>query len=240
MGRVPDFVIAGVQRSGTTACQKLLAYHPEAGIAHHHAHGEIHYWDSLYWRGKPLDWYLKKHDLPRDVVGEKTPSYAVMPAAMQAMSEALGRQVKIILCTRSPDQRFMSHYMQWCNSYGAVQIERWRQLGEALWRGMFKVHEATCREHFDDVLVINNGQLRRRPKLVSDFLGLKQPCLHMTEAPPLAMYQPPSWVRKFYREYSDISSAAEAEATVLQAVRRMGQLKEGMQPIKSLRTKNKN
>ena len=71
--RLPDFLIIGAQKSGTTWLADQLSLHPSIFMAP----DEIHFFDKAqnYCRGLP--WYTRhfEHARPGQIVGEKTPDY---------------------------------------------------------------------------------------------------------------------------------------------------------------------
>lgn len=73
IGPLPDFLIIGVQKCGTSWLAHLLRQHPEVYISD----GEVHFFDKVHNVRKGTDWY-RKHFVEAEehqVVGEKTPDY---------------------------------------------------------------------------------------------------------------------------------------------------------------------
>lgn len=68
--RLPDFIIIGAQKGGTSYLYQLLANHPEIVRADLN---EVHYFDDNFHRG--LDWYISHFPSSEGIsaVGEKTP-----------------------------------------------------------------------------------------------------------------------------------------------------------------------
>jgi len=65
--RLPDFVIAGTQKAGTTWLREYLFKHPEVSGCHH----QLHFFDRNYAMG--LKWYARHFERlsAARVVGEK-------------------------------------------------------------------------------------------------------------------------------------------------------------------------
>lgn len=82
MGTLPDFVIIGAQKCGTTSLYHLLTRHPLVESA---ASKELHFFDSLY--EEDIEWHRrcflapKWKDGQRTVTGEATPGYLFHPLA---------------------------------------------------------------------------------------------------------------------------------------------------------------
>lgn len=105
---LPDFLIIGTQRGGTTSLYNYLVHHPKVAPA---ATKEVHYFTLFYDRGE--EWY--ESNFPRSrgwrkrVTGEATPYYLFHPDA----PERAGRLVpsaRLIALLRDPVARAFSHY----------------------------------------------------------------------------------------------------------------------------------
>lgn len=115
-GRVlPDYLIIGTQRGGTTSLYKYLVQHPAAA---HALTKELRFFDLNYHRG--LGWYrsrfptrhyrawLRRRGIDL-VVGEASPDYLFHPHAPIRVARALP-SVKLIVLLRNPVERAYSHY----------------------------------------------------------------------------------------------------------------------------------
>lgn len=102
--RVPDFLIAGAMKSGTTALSRMLNQHPDIYLPPR----ELHYFDWRYDNGDT--WYLDHfRNKPHLCVGEKTPRYMARPTAMEHIAHLLP-DVRLVLVLRDPVKRFLSHF----------------------------------------------------------------------------------------------------------------------------------
>jgi hypothetical protein len=116
MRLMPDFIIIGGQRCGTTSLYNYLTKHPCVVPAHMK---EIHFFDINFCKG--VAWYraefpsilhehyakqMGKRDL---VTGEASPYYIFHPLAAERVSETIP-QVKLIALLRNPVDRAYSHY----------------------------------------------------------------------------------------------------------------------------------
>lgn len=103
----PNFLLLGAPRCGTSWISKNLMHHPEIYLPEKK---EIHYFDWNLEKG--LDWYKKQF---RGIgtyffVGEATPSYLALNNGPQLIYEALGKDLKFIVCVRDPVERLYSRY----------------------------------------------------------------------------------------------------------------------------------
>lgn len=106
--RLPDFMIIGAQKSGTTAMFSYLSQHPGLSIDKKRA---THFFDINYTKG--MCYYKSSFPLIRDskdkLVGEYTPFYLFHPLAVERISQHLPN-VKIIVLLRNPVNRAYSHF----------------------------------------------------------------------------------------------------------------------------------
>jgi hypothetical protein len=107
--RLPDFIVVGAQRSGTTSLFHYISQHPDIIPS---LTKEIHFFDMYYKRG--LLWYRMHfppaHDMPQSsITGESTPYYLFHPQVPHRMRKHLPN-VKIIMILRNPTERAISHY----------------------------------------------------------------------------------------------------------------------------------
>ena len=109
MRPLPDFLVIGAQKSGTTSFFHYIAQHPK--IFDHKAK-ELHFFDLHYGRGAA--WYRSQFPLLASVkkdslVGEATPYYLCHPHAPKRI-HGLVPDVKLIVLLRDPVDRAISHY----------------------------------------------------------------------------------------------------------------------------------
>ncbi|WP_164667665.1 sulfotransferase domain-containing protein [Virgibacillus doumboii] len=103
---LPDFIIIGAQKGGTTSLYEYLIQHPKisGSIAK-----EVHYYDANYEKG--LNWY-KAHFHPsitNTIKGEATPYYLFHPKVPYRIRED-SKNIKFIVLLRNPVDRAYSHY----------------------------------------------------------------------------------------------------------------------------------
>ena len=113
---LPDFIIIGAQRSGTTSLFKYLAAHPAIYPA---TFKEVHFFDRFFNRGVgwyrsffPIAlqrWYVTQVQRRAFVSGEATPYYLFHPRASERVA-ALLPHVKLIAILRNPIDRAYSQY----------------------------------------------------------------------------------------------------------------------------------
>lgn len=105
-----DFVIAGAQKSGTTALHALLSKHAELAFPEKQ---ELHFFDDEEMFATPVD-YAKLHRQftlrsQTKLCGECTPIYLYWDWALPRIAHYNGR-MKIIVTLRNPITRAFSHW----------------------------------------------------------------------------------------------------------------------------------
>lgn len=106
-----SFVIAGMQKAGTTALWHFLRQHPELFLSEKK---ELHFFDdeTLNWRDPDYDLMHHSHFSGADtsqLCGEATPIYTYWPPALNRLC-AYHANIKIIVSLRCPIDRAFSHW----------------------------------------------------------------------------------------------------------------------------------
>jgi hypothetical protein len=103
---LPDFLVLGAQKAGTTALYAYLRWHPAITGP---SWKEISFFDRHWWRGE--SWYRGQFPLRsgRRLVGEASPSYLFHPLAPDRV-HALVPDARLIAILRNPVDRAYSHY----------------------------------------------------------------------------------------------------------------------------------
>lgn len=113
VGSLPDFIVVGTQKGGTTELYDQLSLHPQ--IVPSFAK-EVHFFDANYSKG--IEWYSaffpRRPERTPDsclmpITGEASPCYLFHPDVARRVQETLP-DVKIILMLRNPADRAYSHY----------------------------------------------------------------------------------------------------------------------------------
>jgi hypothetical protein len=104
--QLPDFIIIGTQRGGTTSLYRYLTAHPDVGSA---LRKEVHFFDRYFEKG--MNWYLAHFPVRGEapVVGEASPYYLFHPHAPER-ARAVVPHARFIALLRNPIDRAYSHY----------------------------------------------------------------------------------------------------------------------------------
>jgi len=102
---LPDFLIVGAQKAGTTALYAYLRWHPEITGP---SFKEVSFFDRHYAKGER--WYRAHMPVRRrSLVGEASPSYLFHPLAAERVARMLP-DARLIALLRNPVDRAFSHY----------------------------------------------------------------------------------------------------------------------------------
>ncbi|MGH9079747.1 MAG: sulfotransferase family protein [Acidimicrobiales bacterium] len=107
---LPDFIILGTQRGGTTSLYRWLASHPDVRPA---LKKEVHYFDGHYGHG--IRWYRAHFPIRRrgSITGESCPYLLIHPLAPARVANDLPHSAKFVVLLREPVERAISHYWLW-------------------------------------------------------------------------------------------------------------------------------
>lgn len=103
---LPDFMIIGTQKGGTSSMLHYLSQHPQLGQSYSK---EPHYFDDHY--GKGLTWYQAQFPIKKKGLqyGEATPYYLFFPFTAERVKQDFPN-MKLIVLLRNPVDRAFSHF----------------------------------------------------------------------------------------------------------------------------------
>jgi Sulfotransferase domain len=198
---LPDFLLIGAQRGGTTSLFEYLYRHPQVATP---THKEIHFFDDNWSRG--VNWYRRFFPIAghEKLTGESSPYYLFHPAVPERVAKILPR-VRLIALLRDPISRAHSQYhhsvrlgYEQLSFEDALRLEAERLAGQEQALLADPSHESfSHREHsyatrglyatqlerwlsffgWEQLLVLRTKDLLERPKTtvnaVLEFLGLQ-------------------------------------------------------------------
>lgn len=105
---LPNFLIIGVPRGGTTWLQGNICTHPEIFMP---SKKEIHFFDRHYEEGiQYYEQYFKGIRKQQKAIGEATPDYLHIPGVPERIHQHLDANIKFILLLRNPADRLYSRF----------------------------------------------------------------------------------------------------------------------------------
>jgi hypothetical protein len=183
IGALPDFIIIGAQKGGTSFLYHLLTRHPLVEPA---ARKELHFFDGPGFFEKGAEWYRrcfprpKWYDGRKSITGEATPYYLFDPPVAERMAGVVP-QARLIALLRNPIDRAYSHYqMQVKRSTETRTFEEaiGQQHSLYLSKGIYIDQLLRWFEFFskEQMLLLKSEDFFQRPvetlKVVLDFLDL--------------------------------------------------------------------
>ncbi len=168
---LPNFIIIGAQKCGTSSLFNFLARHPDVGVS---AKKEVRFFAMQHVWDRGVDWYASQFP-DKPVRGEASPQYTWWPwikNTPQRIADVVP-DVKLIYMVRDPVERVVSQYIDWCD-----QFLEWQELSVAL-DGIARPHRyleagayASQLEHYlevfprERILVLAVEDLARDPTAV--------------------------------------------------------------------------
>lgn len=113
-GRLPDFLVIGAYKAGTTSLDFYLSLHPEIHMAH--PKEPRYFMDDpeqfgRWHRGE--EWYRSLFNTKRTLAGETSPGYSAeaIPSCAARRAADLVPEARLIYLVREPMARLFSHYL---------------------------------------------------------------------------------------------------------------------------------
>ncbi len=119
-GALPDFLVIGAGKAGTTFLYHLLGQHPHVEPA---ASKELHFFDNRFEQG--VEWYRQNFPAPRQkdgrttITGEATP-FMFRPLVPERVAEVVPR-ARLVALLRNPVNRAYSSYQQMVRRKGTTR-----------------------------------------------------------------------------------------------------------------------
>jgi hypothetical protein len=206
---LPNFLIIGAQKAGTTWLYEKLRRHPEVFMPEVKELGFFSRDGSL---GKSQEWY-EGHFETAPAIGEATPDYLYHPQAPRRIADTIP-DANLIACLRDPTDRTYSHY--WMNrGLGSVdcsfeEVVR-RKQGQYVERSLYGEQLARYLSYFDrnQLLILISEEVFSNPSAslnhICSFLGVDD-----------AFYQGQEWITD--RENCAAQSRSESVLKTIRAV----------------------
>jgi hypothetical protein len=111
--RLPDFLIIGAQKAGTTTLFRDLETHPQIAFSHHKEPHSLCHDDVLSPRGRKRYAAYFSHVQPGQICGEASTGYTRFPqftGSAERALETLGPELRLLYIVRDPVDRAVSHH----------------------------------------------------------------------------------------------------------------------------------
>lgn len=189
--KLPNFVIVGFPKCGTTSLHYYLDDHPEIFMP---KQKELHYFTAKILKSQnkgPGDnsvnqfhidsfqaykQHFKKAQKKHKAIGDASPSYINYPETIPDIKEKLGADIKIIIVLRDPIRRAFSNYLHLVREnreklsfFDALQAEEVRrEIGYSdfwyyKWNSLYAKKVEIFKKAFDEVYIMTNENLKQNP-----------------------------------------------------------------------------
>ena len=188
---VPNFIVAGAQKSGTTYLQHCLMDHPDVFMPEE----EIPYFEDFDYHTRPWEEFVKQFNpgMGKKAIGIKRPDYMGRPNCAENIHERLP-DAKLFFVLRNPVERAISAYFNFVG-YACLPVEpinnglrnvlrgAYKDYGvaqEILDFGFYHKHLARFRDRFppENIMVIRFEDITQRSvevfRQVYRFLGIDE------------------------------------------------------------------
>jgi len=125
-GNLPNLIIIGAQKCGTTSMHYYLSYHPQITMSREK---ELNFFiQERNWH-KGIEWYKSNFNSEAKVRGETSPNYTNFPSwsGVPERMHSVVPETRLIYIVRDPIDRIIAHYIH----YYAEGLEH-RKLSDAL------------------------------------------------------------------------------------------------------------
>ena len=165
-GALPNLVVIGAQKCGTSGLHFYLGMHPEISMS---TPKELNFFiQERNWQ-RGLEWYREHFDPSSPVRGESSPNYTTYPhhlGVAQRMREVVP-DAKLIFLVRDPIERIAAH---WVHNYakrrerGDLRATLLHPNTTYVLRSQYHLQLRQFQNHFPDsqILVLEQEQLRLR------------------------------------------------------------------------------
>jgi len=172
---LPDFIVIGAMKSGTTTLDRQLRAHPEIGMSRD-KETDFFIAEKQFARG--LDWYGGQFDPARSCHGEASPNYTKNDVfkGVPERIKAVCPEVKLVYIVRDPVDRAISQYRHsW--TMGDITMDpaafaQSREWDHVLAASRYAAQLEGYLLHFDDaaILVLDFDELVAAPQTAMDRL----------------------------------------------------------------------
>lgn len=128
-GALPNLLIIGAMKCGTTSLHRYLDLHPEISMS---SPKELRFFDDPAWRDR-IDWYAGHFARDAAVTGEATVYYTAhpwIPGVPERIHE-LVPEARLIYVVGDPLQRLVAQWVEWCTieaDRSPEMLGRWARL----------------------------------------------------------------------------------------------------------------
>lgn len=149
-GRMPNLMIIGAMKCGTSSLHDYLSLHPDIFMS---TPKEIHYFADIHFKSKSLDWYKSFFESDKKILGCSPQSYTKchnkfyqnIPQRIYEHSP----NIKMIYIVRDPLKRYTSHILESYQCDTSADIKYSQESGNYLKTGLYYKQMLAYLEYFN-------------------------------------------------------------------------------------------
>ncbi|WGM40041.1 sulfotransferase [Caulobacter sp. NIBR1757] len=179
MSALPNLVIIGAMKCGTTSLHQYLDVHPDIGMSDPK---EVNFFSGEA-SDRPLDWYKSLFDPSKAVRGEASQSYSkahlpIYAGAPERMAEIIP-DAKLIYLVRDPIKRYSSHLLDNIYNEHRSTVSWALETDHYIKTGSYHFQLSFFLKHYsmDQIMVVDLEDLKAHRldtmNKIVDFLGVK-------------------------------------------------------------------
>jgi len=180
-GRLPNLLIIGAMKSGTSSLHDYLNLHPDIYMSNPK---EIHYYADGTYGVKSKEWYASFFETDKKIAGTTPQSYTKCHNKYyKSIPERIFKdtpEVKLIYIVRDPIKRYASHILESYHCDSQVDVNYSKVSGNYLKTSMYAMQLKAYLEYFDmeQIHILALEELQDQPlrelNSIFKFLGLHQ------------------------------------------------------------------
>jgi Sulfotransferase domain len=164
---LPNLIVIGAAKCGTTSLHEYLHEHPEISMSREK---ELDFFVPEKSRGRGIDWYESQFDSRAPVRGESSPSYTAHPfyAGAPARIRALIPDIRLVYLVRDPIERTVSHWLHRVSTHAEMpSFEETLESEQGEWivglsRYWLQLEQYLAHFPPEQILVVDSDDLRTR------------------------------------------------------------------------------
>jgi Sulfotransferase family len=179
-GALPNLIVIGAQKCGTSGLHYYLSLHPEISMSRPK---ELNFFIKERSWDRGVEWYRRHFDAAANVRGESSPNYTAYPhhAGVPERMHSLVPDARLILLVRDPVERIAAH---WVHNYakrrekGDVATTLLHPNTTYVLRSQYYMQLRQFLNHYpaEQILVLEQGDLRHNRldtlRTIFEFVGV--------------------------------------------------------------------
>lgn len=180
-GKLPNLLIIGAMKSGTTSLHNYLAKHPDVFMSEPK---EIHYFSDAHYNTKSIGWYKSQFITDKKIRGTSPQGYTKCHHAdahnvLERLSKTIP-DVKMIYIVRDPIERYRSHILEAYHCDPPKDVKYSKKVNNFLKTSMYFMQISAFLKYFElkqiHILSLEDLQENRLSELnkIFDFLEIER------------------------------------------------------------------